>query len=285
MVYWGGDDFVSKSNSCSVIAGYKGSDDAYFRSDSVQEMVYESISLIFYSAYIYGTYALVTILERGGTGDEKVIEDDVLALVKTSPPKVLVLSSTFGIVSLRLGILALCCILFGTSSLSVSRLTYRLIYTCGKFENDSSWCIWPYGIMSLIDEAAIAVTCIVTIIVILNLKSDKMISLLKFSWIYFVITSIGLMGTSLFVISENYPSYWMDNMKGDFWTYYIRFWITLTLVVLVFSIQVLRLAGGVGWETESGAKAILNENLSEEIIDSEKRRDSLDDLLGESKVG
>jgi hypothetical protein len=284
LVYFGGNDFVSSTNSCAILQGYEDtSDDQYFKFDSIREMVYESLSLMFYSAYIYGTYALVTILKRGGTGDEKVIEEDVLSLVKVSPPKIVVLSSAFGITSLRIGIIALCCLLFGTSTLSLSRLVYRLIYTCGNFDTDSTWCIWPYGVMATIDEGAVVITCIITIVTYLNLKNRTLLWMLKFSWGFFVASSLGFLGMALMIITNNYPSYWMDNMKSDLWTYYIRFWISLVLVVLTFSVQVVRLAGGVGWENEKMASKLVIENLSEEVV--ENPRDSIDDLLQTAQKG
>jgi hypothetical protein len=144
--------------------------------------------------------------------------------------------------------------------------------------------MWPYGIVAAIDEGAIAITCIITIVTYLNLKNNLMISMMKLSWAYFMVSSLGFLGMSLQIIAQNYPAYWFDNIRSDFWTYYIRFWLSAVLFILVFSVQVLRLAGGIGWESEDMAKRILLETLSEEVVD--KRRDSLDDLLGagDSKV-
>jgi hypothetical protein len=107
--------------------------------------------------------------------------------------------------------------------------------------------------------------------------------MLKFSWGFFVASSLGFLGMALMIITNNYPSYWMDNMKSDLWTYYIRFWISLVLVVLTFSVQVVRLAGGVGWENEKMASKLVIENLSEEVV--ENPRDSIDDLLQTAQKG
>jgi hypothetical protein len=74
----------------------------------------------------------------------------------------------------------------------------------------------------------------------------------------------------------------MSGMKRDFWVYYARFWLSLTIFFQMRSIKLIRFAGGVGWEDEKAAKDLVYENLSEDkgLEEVSASGDSLDDMLG-----
>ena len=280
LAYWGGNDFLSSAGTCPIS---HVATDEMVQSESLREIIFEVICLVLYSAYIWGTIVLVPILRRGGTGDEKVAASDVLSLIRVSPPKLLVVSSGFGFGSLRTVSLLLSCVLFGVSSFTLFGNIYRMAYWCGYFAHDSSWCIWPYGVLSLGDQGLCLAGSIFTIAVILKLSSDRIIGTLKFLWGTVAMITLGFLGWSLYIISENYPAYWFDGMKEDVWSLYVRFWISIMLILFVSSINVVRIAGGTGAENESDSWAIIHENLSEEVIDKETHGDDpLADLLGGS---
>lgn len=278
LVYWGGNNFLSSAGTCAI--SHVASDEMV-QSESLREIIFEIICLLLYTAYIWGTFVLVPILRRGGTGDEKVADSDVLALIRVSPPKLLVIASGFGFGPLRTITLLLSCVLFGISSFSLFGNIYRMTYWCGYFPHDSSWCIWPYGITSLVDQGLCLGGSIMTIIVVLQLSSDRLLGFLKIFWSLVSVLTLGFLGWSLYIVSEHYPAYWFDGMKEDVWSLYVKFWISLILVVFISSMSVVRIAGGTGAENETDAWSIIHENLSEEVIDEHgDDNDPLSDLLG-----
>ena len=278
LAYWGGNNFLNAAGTCPVSSI---ATDEMLQSESLREIIFEVICLVLYTAYIWGTIVLVPILRRGGTGDEKVADSDVLSLVRVSPPKLLVVSSGFGFGSLRTISLLLSCVLFAVSSFSLFANIYRMAYWCGYFSHDSSWCIWPYGVLSLGDQGLCLGGSILTIVVLLQLSSDRLLGTIKIFWGIVSLITLGFFGWSLYIVSEKYPAYWFDGMKEDVWSLYVRFWISLMLIVFVSSISVVRIAGGTGVENEADAWAVIHENLSEEVIDKSTHDDDpLADLLG-----
>ena len=278
LAYWGGNEFLTSAGTCPVS---HVATDEMVQSESLREIIFEVICLILYSAYIWGTIVLVPILRRGGTGDEKVATSDVLSLISVSPPKLLVVSSGFGFGSLRTISLLLSCVMFAVSSFTLFGNIYRMSYWCGNFAHDSSWCIWPYGVLSLADQGLCLAGSILSIVVILQLTSDRLLGTLKFFWGIVSMIILGFLGWSLYIVSEHYPAYWFDGMKEDVWSLYVRFWISLMLIVFVSSISVVRIAGGTGAENECDAWALIHENLSEEVVDKKVNDDDpLADLLG-----
>lgn len=282
LAYWGGNNFLNAAGSCPI--SHVASDDMV-QSESLREIIFECICLVLYMAYIWGTFVLVPILRRGGTGDEKVADSDVLSLIRTSPPKLLVVSSGFGFGSLRTIGLILSCVMFAVSSFSLFGNIYRMSNWCGLYSHDSSWCIWPYGVLSLVEQGLCVGGSVLTIVVILQLSSDRMLTFLKILWGLVSLITLSFLGWSLYIVSEHYPAYWFDNMKEDVWSLFVKFWISITLVVLVSSIGVLRIAGGTGAESPSDTWAIIHENLSEEVVDKMNDDDDpLADLLGGAVV-
>ena len=280
--FMNGESFLKSSSSCL----FEGSNEVAgntleIASKSKYEIIFEALTLTFFCAYIWGTYALVTVLKRGGTGDEKVAGTDVLSLIKVNPPKLLVLSSFFGIAPLRPAALVLTCLLVGLTCFNGFSNIYRMMYWCGQLDIETGWCVWPYGILNSIDTLICLLVCGYTVQTLLHLKSDKNLIKLTILWSYLTVSSLGFSVMSLYILVEKFPAYWMDGMRGDFWVYYARFWISVMIAVLVNSLSIVRLAGGIGWENEAEVKELIYSNLSEAKQDGEESEtESLADLFG-----
>lgn len=269
--------FIRSSVSC--VTGLEVLAAPDYVSDSTKDMAFSIFGIACYTAFIWGTYALVDVLQKGGTGDEKVAEDDVLALVKTSPTKLLVLSSAFGFASLRPGVLILCCVTLGMSFFHAFNNIYRMTNWCGQMAFENHWCIWPFGSVTAADQLLCGVISLVSIQALVSMRSNTELKLVKYFWFMFSLTSFGGMLWSFYIILDKYPSFWMNGMRTDFWLYYGRFWIAILIGIFMHSISVIRVAGGVGWESEADAKEIIYSKLNEDLI-ADKKRNSLSDLLG-----
>lgn len=281
--YFNGESFLKSSSTCMFESAKEAGESDGVMVESLNNIIYEVLSIIFFSAYIWGTYALVTVLKRGGTGDEKVAGSDVLSLVRRNPPKLLVLSSFFGMGALRPASLLLSCVLLGISLFGGFSNGYRMVYWCGQFDNDSGWCVWPYGILSAVDSVLAVGICGYSVRTLLDLKSEKAMIRLTRLWAYLSVSSLVLLSIALYILAERFPSYWMDGMRGDFWIYYTRFWIAAMTAVLSNSIAIVRLAGGVGWEDEAGVRELIYSRLSQDKQEGGEgvsESESLADLFG-----
>lgn len=135
LVFAKGVQFLRASTSCAFDVAPTSEDTAKIESEALRELIYEMLNIIFYSAFIWGTFALVSVLRRGGTGDERISgESDVLSIVKQNPPKMLVMSSAFGIISLRPGAILMSLVTLGVSVFHAFNNIYRMIYWCGDFD-------------------------------------------------------------------------------------------------------------------------------------------------------
>jgi hypothetical protein len=269
--------FIRSSVSC--VTGLEVLAAPDYVSDSTKDMAFSIFGIACYTAFIWGTYALVDVLQKGGTGDEKVAEDDVLALVKTSPTKLLVLSSAFGFAGLRPGVLILCCVTLGMSFFHAFNNIYRMTNWCGQMAFENHWCIWPFGSVTAADQLLCGVISLVSIQALVSMRSNTELKLVKYFWFMFSLTSFGGMLWSFYIILDKYPSFWMNGMRTDFWLYYGRFWIAILIGIFMHSISVIRVAGGVGWESESDAKEIIYSKLNEDVV-GDRKINSLSDLLG-----
>jgi hypothetical protein len=248
-------------------------------------LLYESLSILFYGAFVWGSFILVPVLNRGGTGDERVAGSDVLAIVKRDPPKILVVTSGFGIAPLRKTCIVLTLALVGMGGYNVFNNLTRMIYWCGTFEMERTWCRWPYGVISLVDQIACICLSLYTCHALVFLRGDKRFPALARFWFLMALSSGLFIIAANYVVIQKYPSYWFSGMRSDVWVYYSRLWLSLVLLVFVRSIAVIRIAGGVGWEDERAASDLIYANLSDKSegllnpgVDDDK--DSLSGLLG-----
>ena len=284
LAYAQGGSFLKESSSC-IFGGSSADDGKQMTSEAFNQIIYECLSLMFYTAYIWGTFALVPVLKRGGTGDERVAGSDVLSIVQRNPPKLLVLTSTFGLAPLRPAALILAMGMLGMCCFNGFNNAWRMVYWCGKFEMEAAWCVWPYGIVSAVDQFVCIVACLYTTSCLITMSSGIKFSRVASLWMYVSISSAALLAGSLYIASEKYPAYWMDGMRSDVWVYYARFWMGLVLAVLAYSISIVRLAGGTGAENEVAASDLIYDRLSESKGDGEtSETDSLADLFGDNSA-
>jgi hypothetical protein len=284
IAYSEGKGFMQESSSCFFDVSSREEDISDMLSLAYDVCCREALMILLYLGLIWGTFAIVPVLERGGTGDERIGDSDVLSIVKKNPPKILVLSSISGFVSLRGSALILCMVTLGLSGFNSFSNIWRISVWCGSFEMEGDWCVWPYGILSMIEQIFSVILSVYTALCLVRLGELKKLPPLSTLWICFAATCFVFTCTALVICALRYPSYWLSGMKRDFWVYYARFWISLTLFFLIRSIKLLRLAGGVGWEDESAARELIYENLSEEKDTDVKSigDSSLNDLLGVS---
>jgi hypothetical protein len=256
-------------------------------SEALLRIIYECLSLTFYSAFVWGSYVLVPVLKKGGTGDERVAGTDVLSLVKRDPPKLLLMTSAFGATSLRIATILLTLALVGMGSYNGFNNLVRMFSWCSDFTMEHTWCRWPYGILAIIDQGACIALSLYTCQSLVYLRSDKKFPSLTWIWAFFAATSFGLMGASTYIVIRNYPAYWFSGMRSDLWIYYVRFWLCALILVLLRSISIIRIAGGTGSEDPRTAADLVYKNLSHTnesnslgLTGESEDADSLDGLLG-----
>ena len=288
LVFAKGVQFLRASTSCAFDVAPTSEDTAKIESEALRELIYEMLNIIFYSAFIWGTFALVSVLRRGGTGDERISgESDVLSIVKQNPPKMLVMSSAFGIISLRPGAILMSLVTLGVSVFHAFNNIYRMIYWCGDFDYEKTWCTWPFGVLTCLDQFLCIGLCLFTTYLLVLMDAKTRFSSLTKWLMYIILSSLGFLISAILIVSDHYPSYWMNGMRNDIWIYYSRFWLGATNLIITHSIAIVRLAGGRGSEHEGAARALIYANLSEE--DSEGRfeesdTDSIADLFGAAPV-
>ena len=287
MAYSQGSEFMKRSSSCVFEVTSGGNDDAAMVAEALIRIIYECLCLTFYSAFIWGSYVLVPVLKRGGTGDERVAGTDVLALVKRDPPKLLVMTSAFGVTALRIATILLTLALVAMGSYNGFNNLVRMIYWCGDFKMEQTWCRWPYGVVSIIDQGVCIALSLYTCQSLVYLRSDKKFPSLLWVWTFFAATSIALMGASTYIVTRKYPSYWFSGMRSDLWIYYVRFWLCALILVFLRSISIIRVAGGTGSEDPRTAADLVYKNLSNTneldslgLTGESDDVDSLDGLLG-----
>jgi hypothetical protein len=288
LAYAQGAEFIKSSSSCIFEVSSGNSDSSQITSVSLKGIIYETLCIILYCGFIWGTYVLVPVLKRGGTGDERVAGSDVLALVRRSPPKLLVLTSAFNFAPLRIASILLCLGLVGMCVYNGFNNLLRMISWCGQFEMERVWCRWPYGILSLCDQTVCILFSLYTVHQLVFLRPDKRMPPLSIWWAYIAFSSFVFLIGAVYIISAKYPAYWLSGMRSDLWIYYTRFWFGLTLVVFTRSISIIRVAGGVGNEDDRGASDLVYANLSDRsednplglALENDSDADSLTDLLG-----
>jgi hypothetical protein len=281
-----GVSFLKESTSCVFSSSFHDEDGAEMKEESLRNIIFILLSAVFYSAYIWGASALMKVLKKGGTGDERVAGDDILSIVRRDPPHILVMSSAFGLMPLRSAAIVISMGLAGLCFFNGFNNIYRMSNFCGTFEMESTWCIWPFGVLSTMDQALCLGICLYTTKCLLELKKETRFSSLTKWWAYLSLSSFALVISSVYIVSEHYPSYYMDGMKSDVWIYYTRFWLSLTQVAVLHSISVVRLAGGRGSEDPDIAEDLIYEKLSAEHgKDVVSDTDSLADLFGSGPSG
>ena len=279
--YAQGGSFLTKSSSCAIMPSTDAKAVAEdIRGEAMKLLIYESLSLVMYSGFVWGTFVLVEILKRGGTGDERIAQSDVLSLVKREPPKILVMSSAFGVMPLRPAAIFISLGLMGMCFFNGFNNMLRMISWCGNFDMEATWCRWPYGVLSAVDQLACIALCLFTVRALLQLKAGVKLPHLAGFWGYVTVSSLVFIMGSMYISVEKYPSYWMSGIRSDVWVYYSRFWMAAVLMVLTRSISVLRIAGGIGSESDRDAADLIYENLSANADDATSEADSLNDLLG-----
>lgn len=285
--YAKGSEFMKSSSSCIFEVSSDQSDTSQMITAALKGIIYEGLSIVFYAGYVWGTFMLIPVLKRGGTGDERVAGEDVLALVRRDPPKLLVLSSAFSIAPLRIASIILCLALVGMCLYNGFTNLLRMVSWCGAFGMEKTWCRWPYGILSLIDQSACIFFSLYTTSCLVFLRPDQKFPPLSIFWAYITFSSFVFLIGSIYIVSQKYPSYWLSGMRSDLWIYYTRFWFGVNLVVFMRSISIIRVAKGVGTEDERGASDLIYANLSDKGGSDENGKnvsdddaDSLSDLLG-----
>ena len=284
IAYARGQSFVKDSSACLFDVVSDNEDITDMLTLALDTVVREAMTIVLYAGLIWGTYAIAPVLKSGGTGDERIADSDVLSIVRKNPPKILVLSSFFGVASLRVSALCLCMTALGLAGLNSFNNIWRLSVWCGSFDVEGDWCVWPYGVLSMIEQLLSTALTAYTVMCLVRLGELSKLPPLATPWIGFAMTSFVFTCTSLVICAFKYPSYWMSGMKRDFWAYYARFWISWMIFFLIRSIKLIRFAGGVGWEDEKSAKELIYENLSDEKGNDEgegsNSGDSLNDILG-----
>ena len=230
---------------------------------------------------------LIPVLQRGGTGDERVAGEDVLSIVRRDPPKLLVLTSAFSLAPLRIASILLCLGLIGMCVYNGFNNLLRMVMWCGQFEMENTWCRWPYGALSLVDQVVCICVSLYTTNCLVFIRPDAKFPPLSVFWAYITFSSFVFLVGAVYIVSQKYPSYWLSGMRSDVWIYYTRFWFGINLVVFMRSISIIRVARGVGSEDERAASDLIYANLSDKGAalgdggkDSEDDADSLTDLLG-----
>lgn len=286
IAYAQGASFLTKSNSCPYTALQDMTAvNADVMSHALKGIIYESLSLVFYTGFVWGTFVLVEILKRGGTGDERIAQSDVLGLIKRDPPKILVLSSAFGILPLRPASIMISLGLLGMCLFNGFNNMWRMFSWCGLFDMEANWCRWPYGVLSAVDQLVCILLCLYTIRCLMQLAPGVKLPHLASLWGYLTLSSLVFIGGALYISTEKYPAYWLSGIRSDVWVYYARFWMSAVLLVLTRSISVLRVAGGSGSEDDRNATEMIYEHLSEKKDqDAASDADSLNDLLGLSSA-
>jgi hypothetical protein len=289
LAYVQGSEFMKASSSCIFEVSAGGSDSKHMQSEALKGIIYELLSIIFYSGFIWGTYVLIPVLKKGGTGDERVAGSDVLSLVRVNPPKLLVLTSAFGVAPLRIASILLSLGMVGMCVYNGFNNILRMASWCGSFEMETSWCRWPYGILSAIDQLVCILIALYTIHALVFLRPDKKFPSLSLLWGYLTLSSFVFVIGAVYVILNKYPAYWFSGMRSDLWIYYTRFWFAANLVIFTRSIAVIRIAGGTGSEDERAATDLIYANLSDAkkenglgLTMEDSDNDSLTDLLGMS---
>jgi hypothetical protein len=158
---------------------------------------------------------------------------------------------------------------------------YRMIYYCGNFDVEADWCRWPYGSLAAVEQVLCFGLCLYTTISLINLNPETRFSIINRFWAFLAFSSLLQMFSSLYIISERFPSYWMAGMRSDIWSSYAKFWLCVIMVILIHSIAVLRLAGGTGAEAEHLARELIYSNLAHDKQDgAESEAESLANLFG-----